>query len=48
LLALWFLAFNLPNPGLPYSVVAIMLVVGAGAGGIVGLLVGLYCARVMR
>lgn len=43
-LVLWFLAFNLPT-GVPPLVVAGTFVVGAVAGGVIGLGVGLYCAR---
>lgn len=46
-LVLWLLAFNLPAGVPPLALVAGMFMVGSAAGGVVGLVVGLYCARLV-
>lgn len=47
-LTLWVVAFNLPAGGPPFSVVALTLATGAISGGVIGLVVGWYCSRVVR
>lgn len=47
-LVLWFVAFNLPGGLPPLAWVAGTFVVGAVAGSMIGLVVGLYCARLAR
>jgi hypothetical protein len=44
-LVLWLVAFNLPAGLPPLALVAGTFVVGALAGSVIGLVVGLYCAR---
>ncbi len=48
LLVMWVVAFNLPRGGMvPFVVVGPMFAVGAAAGTVIGILVGLECARVV-
>ena len=46
-LVIWLLAFNLPAGVPPLLLVGGMFVVGAAAGSVIGLVVGLYCARLV-
>lgn len=47
LLVMWLIAFNLPADIPPIPAAGFMLVVGVVAGSVIGVLIGMYCARLV-